>query len=517
MAKSSIDSVQLTTGRPKRGVLPQGFATASFPASSDTSTAEKQRAEALVDAAKLDFGQLARRRCKLLSVRDPLTRKRRLGPGDYADGKDAVSCGSLQGILEGILLVGTSMEALRPSTALKTYRRGTHRTIAPKETIALVRPAMTEAGITRVANLTGLDRTGIPVVMVCRPNARSSAVFHGKGIELAAAKVSGIMEAIETWHAEHVALPLRLGSANELRNCYRLIDADRLARTPEWCFHPELPILWIEGRCLASGEAKWLPFETVHANGTLPNGLSGGFAASTNGLASGNHVSEATSHAICEVIERDALSLWHRLDPVSQAARRLDLSTVDDELCAEILAQLRRTDFAVAIWDITSDVGVSAFHCLLLDPADEASHVGLGAGCNPAREIALLRAITEAAQVRTTYIVGSREDIEHGDYQRATRQSRVQRARLLMRPSTRMRDFGEVERVAFDSFDAEVAWLVKRLQTVGIEDVIVVDLTRPQLGVPVVRAVIPGLEGSDHHAAYVPGARALAIERCIRP
>ena len=47
-------------------------------------------------------------------------------------------------------------------------------------------------GITRIANLTGLDRTGVPVVMVCRPNARSSAVFNGKGLDAAAAKASGV-------------------------------------------------------------------------------------------------------------------------------------------------------------------------------------------------------------------------------------------------------------------------------------------------------------------------------------
>jgi YcaO-like protein with predicted kinase domain len=80
---------------------------------------------------------------------------------------------------------------------VKTYRSGTHRTVTPEETIARLQPLMHEFGITRVANLTGLDRAGIPVVMVCRPNSRSSAVFHGKGLDIAAAKASGIMEVIE--------------------------------------------------------------------------------------------------------------------------------------------------------------------------------------------------------------------------------------------------------------------------------------------------------------------------------
>src|ERR1700679_4195469 len=89
---------------------------------------------------------------------------------------------------------------------LKAYRVGTHRGRSPEDTLAQGMPLAVEFRIARVANLTGLDRTGIPVIMVCRPNARSSAVFHGKGIDLTAPKASGIMEAIETLYAEHVQL-----------------------------------------------------------------------------------------------------------------------------------------------------------------------------------------------------------------------------------------------------------------------------------------------------------------------
>ena len=71
----------------------------------------------------------------------------------------------------------------------KTFSKGV-RLLPPEETLARILPFKSSFGVTRIANLTGLDRTGIPVVMVCRPNARSTAVFHGKGISLAAAKAS---------------------------------------------------------------------------------------------------------------------------------------------------------------------------------------------------------------------------------------------------------------------------------------------------------------------------------------
>src|ERR1700691_6759956 len=102
-----------------------------------------------------------------------------------------------------------------PGPGSKTSLNGP-RLLPAEETLARISPLRSSFGITRVANLTGLDRTGIPVIMVCRPNARSTAVFHGTGIDLAAAKASGIMEAIETWHAEYVQLLLRFASFTDL-------------------------------------------------------------------------------------------------------------------------------------------------------------------------------------------------------------------------------------------------------------------------------------------------------------
>jgi ribosomal protein S12 methylthiotransferase accessory factor len=396
--------------------------------------------------------------------------------------------------------------------AEKAFRRGTHRTAPPDETIARLQPLLAAFGVTRVANLTGLDRIGVPVVMVCRPNARSSAVFHGKGVDLACAKASGLMEAVETWHAEQIRLPLRYGSVVDVGGWLPLADVDAIPRSAAGRFRPDLPMLWIEGRDLIGGGSVWLPYECVHMNATVPEPPgSGCFECSTNGLASGNHLLEAVSHALCEVIERDATSLWRRGGLQMQDQMRLDLATVQDELCRAVIDQLSAAELEVAVWDVTTDVGVPAFQCLLADRTGEIDHLGQGAGCHPVREVALLRALTEAVQVRTTYIVGSREDISPADYLPATLQARLRSAERLMRPVARMRRFEETPRTWFEDFETEVAWLLERLAAAGVGQALMVDLTRPEFGIPVVRAVIPGLEGSDHHAGYVPGRRARAV------
>ncbi|TIU89460.1 MAG: hypothetical protein E5W03_03950, partial [Mesorhizobium sp.] len=174
-----------------------------------------------------------------------------------------------------------------------------------------MRPHWARMGITRVANVTGLDRIGIPVVMVCRPNARSLAVSQGKGIDLEAATASGLMEAAELYHAEHIERPLKLGSMAELSRSHRFAEVGRLPRISGRAFTKDIVTLWIEGREMISGVTRWLPYESVRANFTVPPPPgSGFFDCSSNGLASGNTADEAVHHGICEAIERDATTLW---------------------------------------------------------------------------------------------------------------------------------------------------------------------------------------------------------------
>src|SRR4051812_49014900 len=122
------------------------------------------------------------------------------------------------------------LRSLKDTPIKKSFRDGTHRLIHPEETLSRLSAHLHALGITRVANVTGLDCIGIPVVMVCRPNSRSLATSQGKGLTLASAKVSGIMESIELQHAEQIAKPLLFGSYVDLRRSHTLIDVDALPR-----------------------------------------------------------------------------------------------------------------------------------------------------------------------------------------------------------------------------------------------------------------------------------------------
>src|SRR6476659_196231 len=100
--------------------------------------------------------------------------------------------------------------------ALKLFKRGTHRTTTPDETFARVASLARQIGITRVGNVTGLDHIGIPVAIAVRPNSRSFSVSQGKGLNLAQARDSALMEAIELFHGEDIMARTTVASHREI-------------------------------------------------------------------------------------------------------------------------------------------------------------------------------------------------------------------------------------------------------------------------------------------------------------
>lgn len=395
--------------------------------------------------------------------------------------------------------------------AVKRHRAGTHRTLPPAETVRRAMRFAPVMGITRVANITGLDDIGVPVVTVTRPNSRSIAVTQGKGIDLQAAKASGVMESVEAYHAETITLPLRYCSLDELRFTHRVVDVDLLPAIATSPFHPNMRLLWCEGRDLLSDEPVFVPYELVHTDYTWPQPPgSGCFAGSSNGLASGNHHLEAISHAICEVVERDSMSLWRLRGPDEQGARSVDTASVDDPACRHVLDRFARAGLAVAIWETTTDIGIASFLCAIFQPDDDPARPlppSAGAGCHPSRSIALLRALTEAAQSRLVRISGSRDDIGRGLYARHRDDVTLVALRGQMH-QPKSRRFKEAPHCDCDTLDGDVDWELGRLKQAGVIEVIAVDLTKEFFDLPVVRVVIPGLEGIHEIPGYVPGRRA---------
>ena len=399
---------------------------------------------------------------------------------------------------------------------LKVFKRGTHRTISPDETLARIAPKARQFGITRLGNVTGLDRIGIPVTVAIRPNSRSVSVSQGKGLGLSQALASALMEAIELFHAEELTGRAVDASFLELSANASVVRPGSLSGG-EISLPDRIRIKWIEGYDLLARETCWIPWDVVHTDYTLPTRHTikqHHFLSGSNGLASGNHLVEAVSSAICELVERDAVAVWHARNVRERSGYSLDAGSIDDADCRTLLELYEAAQIQPRLWDVTSDIGIPAFLCDVPASADDASS-GLrrfrGSGCHPDRGIALARALTEAAQIRLTYIAGIRDDLPPSDYTKSAEQKLGAALLDAISQASKSRSFRNVPSHYTDDVAVDLRWKLERLRAIGIQRVVAVDLTRPEFGIPVVRVVIPGLEWDRNHSNYVAGSRAQQV------
>jgi YcaO-like protein with predicted kinase domain len=406
--------------------------------------------------------------------------------------------------------VTPTLAGLAGEDGRKGFRAGTHRTVPPSRTLDRFRPHAPAMGITRVGMITGLDRLGIPVAFATRPNSRSIAVFQGKGLTDDAARVSAFMEAAELWHAETVLSPVRLASHRDLEQAGMDVVVEGLVPQGTVRLPPDRPVPWIEARDLATGAPALLPLEVVGCNYTAAmTALTGEhFQATTNGLASGNTLAEAVAHAIYEVIERDAVTLWMARPEEDAARTAIDPATIGDPVVRELLDRFAHAQVEIRLWDVTSDIGLPVFVCLAADRIASDVDPEVGSGCHVDREVALLRAITEAAQSRTAWIAGARDDLAPELWGAARRRRRA-RASAAWLAAPRTRPLADAAVTAGETLEEDLATTWARLAGAGVHRVLVTDLTRPEIGLPVARVVVPGLEGAveDDDSRPPPGPR----------
>jgi ribosomal protein S12 methylthiotransferase accessory factor len=311
---------------------------------------------------------------------------------------------------------------------------------------------------------------------------------QGKGTTALAARVSALMESLETWSAEHLALPVTRASWRRVGD--RAVDVRRIAR-PRGRLDRDARWRWVEGWDLGADRAVLVPEQAVTLDTTFR--APPVFDISSNGLASGNALVEAVAHGLCEVIERDAEAAWRR----AGSDRRLVLDSIADPVCRALIERIAAAGARVYVWDLVDPAravapGVAVIGAAIMeDPAEPAwrtlgFYQGFGAHWRP--EIAIARALTEAAQTRLTYIAGARDDFFPRDYARAT--DPVLLAALWQRfsaPCDEPVAFDDLPRLAAATLGDALDQLVA-----GQRQVVVVDLTHPALGVPVVKVLVPG-------------------------
>lgn len=380
---------------------------------------------------------------------------------------------------------------------------GTIRARTPSETMEWAKPHLKTLGITRLANVTGLDTIGIPTVLSIRPNAKHLAVSQGKGVTYELAKASAIMEAIETYHIENPPEPKIFGSFKKLSKTHNVIDPK--------IFNPgffslenihEQEIAWIECQDIShsvynackgalQSAPTFIPYALISLDSSKMRIAHGQFAVSSNGLASGNSLEEAICHGLYEVIERDSLARFGELSEEELNQRAIKLETINDPILVDLVQKFQQAKISLRIWDITSELGIPAFHCAVQDTNElRGLTISTGSGAHLVKEIALARALTEVAQSRLTLICGSRDDIFPEKY---FINAAEDRALIPEFNKPTCKNFADcVQPKMQNNFASNIADTIAALNKIGINKIFLFDHTKPEFGVPVVQVFIAG-------------------------
>ncbi|WP_213456333.1 YcaO-like family protein [Rhizomonospora bruguierae] len=374
----------------------------------------------------------------------------------------------------------------RPGTA-KAYVQGTHRVRRPEETWEIIRPRLSDFGITRISDVTGLDTLGIPVAMAARPLSWTLCVSQGKGQTLTLAKVSAAMECIELWHAEHTPLPLAHTDtpADALGLPYRISELG-VVQGP--FLSDRAPLDWVNAVGMISGKPVPVPRDAVFFPDPRTQHWSpASLRANSNGLASGNVWEEAALHALYEIIERDVLCRPSLSDVA--AAPAVDPRSIPDEVCAGLTRSVLAAGGRIAIQHLPNAFGIPTYRAVIWSWEFAMPCAGYGSHSDPL--VAVSRAVTEAAQGRLAAIVGSRDDLE--DYYGYLERPRAKAEYLSHFPAPEVTFAAQTPAPAakFEDVSRELSWLAGVVCDVVGQEPLLVDLTTcPDLAV--VKVVVPG-------------------------
>lgn len=291
-----------------------------------------------------------------------------------------------------------------PDTPLDLH--GTYRARRATDTWQSIEPLLSEYGVTRVADVTGFDCIGIPVVMATRPTSETLVVSQGKGPSYDLARVSAVMECIELAHSEYPQLPAATAHADDLGLTYP-ISALQLRATPELA--GRLSLDWYPATTLLSDTSTWIPRGLVDLRfGDGYDWRPAVFRTSSTGLASGNTIAEAQLHALYEIIERDVVSTLSATD--HDHRQIVDVDTIDSDHCQVLFNLLRAAEVSFEVAMVPNRFGIPTAVSFVWSTDFAITCAGSGSHRDPA--VAVSRAVTEAVQSRLTEIVGTRDDIE---------------------------------------------------------------------------------------------------------
>ena len=396
-----------------------------------------------------------------------------------------------------------------------------------EETIKTILPVSSNIGITRLADITNMDILGIPNFSAVLPGTEDYIwVYSGKGPTRMDAKASALMESIERYSSLPSGNRNKMiqGSYKEVSKVSKILHPSNVVEPMILEYDDEMIMDFLSGYDLVNNERILIPAPlALFRYSPKPPAINPFAYHHTNGLASGNVLEEAICHSLCELIERDATSLAElnasalpynflrtmtkylsdnglEIDPVDGTEfvdddskyPDVDISNIDFKPISNLVKKFNDAKIPLIIKDITSPIGVPTFNASSIEwITEDYGYLAEGHGTHPDARIALLRAITEVSQTRAANIQGARDDLRKISYGNSN--SDEKKTWQFMKSKNTIQ-FSEIKSFIADDILDDINFILSRLVSNGLKQVIVVDLTNPQIMIPVVRTIVPGLE-----------------------
>ncbi len=401
---------------------------------------------------------------------------------------------------------------------------GGYRTVSSRTTVARFRKHVSpltgavsrleriEADLPLNTNYHATHNFSAPAATINELRAGLSGGSFGKGSTAEQGEASALMEAIERYSG--------IFQGDEIRETRRFTDfpsGDAILPNDVLLFsdaqyrHDQAPapdaddtpmparfdrstkIEWSPVWSLRDERFKYLPTSLLYFFYRGPGQIN----ADSNGCAAGNTLAEAIVQGFLELVERDAYAIWW-YNQLRRAA--VDLSQFDDSYIRDLQSQLAETGRRLWVLDVTSDLGIPTFVAVTHWTQDGQENIEFGSGAHFDTRIALLRALTELNQFLSIGLMGGGKG-DKSSLDGTTPLRLLDHPFLTPTGKPAVRPVSEAKFGGLDTRE-QVTACVRIAQREGL-DFLVLDQTRPDIGVPVVRVIVPGLR--HFYRRFAPG------------
>jgi ribosomal protein S12 methylthiotransferase accessory factor len=374
----------------------------------------------------------------------------------------------------------------------KSFRHDQDKVRNPEETVRWAKERLEKVNLNILSKTLRIDtgRLDIPVyISLCGDDATrltGTKKQMGKGATPIQSEASAVMELMERYsffsfiHEQ----PFSFYSYGEVAD--KAVSPEMLKRSiyddktdTGLCraFLRDFPMRWTVAYNVTRKKEQWVPIDWFY----LINEY--------NGPASGNTVEEALLQSLCEVVERHVGSI---ICHEKLATPAIDPDSLTDPAAVELVGKFRKQGIELFLRDFSLDTGIPTVGALAYDPATfpEKSEIVFAAGTTSSPEKSLCRTITEIAQLA-------------GDFEsRTSYRPTLPKYASLEEAGFLIADHGTVSirslpNLEHDNMRVEIENCVAALEKIGLE-VLVINVTHPELGIPALYTIIPGAHFLDH-------------------